>query len=127
MTFGLRIYDDNGYLVLDENTYTVRMVKALTVNYGKLSAGERRQMNLSGVNKGMFAIVTPLWQYQPVYKTYPKWYQQWNGSRYSMEAHDTTPCLPSVEVYDGYIEVVASSIPYSTTDTHVAVHIFTNR
>lgn len=127
MSFGIRIYDEHGLTIIDENTYTVRAVNSLIVNIGYMGQGARHRVYVAGARAGMFAIVSPLWQYYRVWKDFPKGYNQFNGMRYDLEGHDNTPCLPSVEVYDGYIDVVASSIPYSVTYAYVAIYIFTNR
>lgn len=128
MSFGLRIFDDEGYVVLDENSYTVRMVTGMMVNGGILSQNQTVTFSAPAVTPDMFAIVMPLRQYSKVYKHYSnyKWYRYLNSTRYTLENHDVLLSMPSVQVHNGYISVKGSPIAYSRTDSNVAVYVFTN-
>lgn len=59
MSFGMRIWGDDGRLQLDENSFTMRVVRSEVVSFG--SSREIRSFSVHGCHPGnAIAIVIPL-------------------------------------------------------------------
>lgn len=112
MTTGLLIKDSSGRVVMDPNTFTVRMVTAFNHYGGQMAFGEQRLISVPAARTGMFVQLSPLWQYgsgvnlQKEFIETRHW--QWEGEY--IPNSDQFPCLPSAYSTNGGIVIYAPSI-----------------
>lgn len=112
--YGIELTDGNRNIILSPETFTVRIVDVVTVQLGEMSPGQRARVNTSpDVRSGMFSETSPLHQY-PVG-------QRLNEATFLSGTSNSSlmwsvpiyrvPSIPWVEVFDGYIEVCAPTMP----------------
>lgn len=125
MVMGLVIRDAAGKVILDPNTFTVRMVAEVEVRRGNMAPNARIRISVPQARAGMFAQVSPLRAYpsgQNLYgsRLYP------NGFIVDTSRVDNLQCVPYAEVGNGYVDLVAYNIAGSVAHADVVVYVLSN-
>lgn len=121
MSFGLQVFRQNSDMVVGEDTYTVRLVDTIYCQYGVMGVGQSIYISNPQAKTGMFAMVSPLFQ----------WSKRVGIGLRMGSQNNKSPSTPACEVLDGSLRLFASAVSGSNSDAHtsgnVVIYLFNNR
>ena len=122
MSFGLQVWYDGNQMMIDEDTYTIRLVDTIYCSYGDMRPNQTITVPNSKAKGGMFAIASPL----------KKWSKSYGiGVRVGGVYRNQGVSTPSCSVVEGAVQLKAASTPRvnsdSATSGNVIIYLFSNK